>query len=160
MSSGLRTRIRQQRPFQNPAQEALLNLFVAAAEMRSRVETICQRYGLTFSQYNILRILRGAPPEGHSRSDIIDRMLDRSPDVTRLIDRLEKADLVQRQRSEEDRRVVLHSITGAGRDMLTYIQPAFDAIQDELAERIAPRDLTHLNRILEGIYADYDERGR
>jgi DNA-binding MarR family transcriptional regulator len=157
VSDTLKHRLRQARPFESEAQQALLNLFVASAEMRGRIEAICQQHGLTFSQYNILRILRGAPPEGHPRSEIIDRMIDRSPDVTRLIDRLERMGLVQRKRSEKDRRVMLHSITISGKELLRLAHPAFVSVQDFLLERVSPRDLTHLNRILEGIYADYEE---
>jgi DNA-binding MarR family transcriptional regulator len=157
MQSGLAQRIKQTREFESSAQEAMLNLFVAAAHVRRKVERLCQDFDIQFSHYNVLRILRGVHPDGHARCDIIERMIDPSPDVTRLTDKLVDRGLVQRTRSEEDRRVTLHTITEEGLALLDEMQPAITAIQEEFDECVAPRDLEHLSRICEGIYRNYDD---
>lgn len=156
MAGGLAQRIKQTKEFESPAQEAMLNLFVAAAHVRRQVEQVCQNFGIHFSHYNVLRILRGVHPEGHARCDIIDRMLDPSPDVTRLIDKLVDRGLVERSRSEADRRVTMHTITAKGLQLLDEMQPAITAVQDRFGDRIAPRDLEHLSRICAGIYSEYE----
>ena len=134
----------------------MLNLFVASAHVRRRVEQACQEHGLQFNHHNVLRILRGVHPEGHPRCDIIERMLDPSPDVTRLIDKLVGRNLVRRSRSPEDRRVTLHTITEEGLALLQDLDPKIRAVQQWFDERVSDRDLQHLSRICEGIYADYD----
>lgn len=153
--SGLAQRIKQTKGFESPAQEAMLNLFVAAARVRREVEQVCQQYDIQFSHYNVLRILRGVHPEGHPRCEIIDRMLDPSPDVTRLTDKLVERDLVRRMRSQEDRRMTIHKITDKGLELLEEMQPEITAVQERFGERVAPRDLEHLSRICEDIYAEY-----
>lgn len=155
MPGGLAQRIKQTKPFESPAQEAMLNLFVAAAHVRRQVERVCQDFDIQFSHYNVLRILRGVHPEGHARCDIIDRMLDPSPDVTRLTDKLVDRGLVRRTRSEADRRVTLHTITDEGLQLLDEMQPAITEVQQRFGERVASRDLEHLSRICEGIYGEY-----
>jgi DNA-binding MarR family transcriptional regulator len=157
MPGGLVQRIKQTKEFESPAQEAMLNLFVAAAHTRRKVEQVCQDFDVQFSHYNVLRILRGVYPEGHARCDIIDRMLDPSPDVTRLIDKLVDRGLVERSRSEEDRRVTIHTITDKGLNLLEEMHPAITDVQEQFGERIAPHDLEHLSRICEGIYGEYRE---
>lgn len=157
MPGGLAKRIKQTKDFESPAQEAMLNLFVAAAYTRRQVEQVCQDFGIQFSHYNVLRILRGVHPEGHARCDIIDRMLDPSPDVTRLIDKLVDHGFVERSRSEEDRRVTIHTITDKGLELLSKMHPAITDVQERFGERIAQRDLEHLSRICEGIYGEYNE---
>lgn len=156
MGQILRDRIKQTTPFENDAQEAMLNLFVASASVRRRVERVCQGQDLTFSHYNVLRILRGVHPDGHPRCEIIERMLDPSPDVTRLIDKLVDRELVHRSRSDEDRRMTIHTITNEGLDLLADLDPKIRNVQDWFDERISDRDLQHLSRICEGIYGDYD----
>ena len=155
MPGGLAQRIKQTTDFESPAQEAMLNLFVAAAYTRRQIEQVCQDFGIQFSHYNVLRILRGVYPEGHARCDIIDRMIDPSPDVTRLIDKLVHHGFVERSRSEEDRRVTIHTITDEGLDLLDDMHPAITDVQERFGQRIAQRDLEHLSRICEGIYGEY-----
>lgn len=156
MAKSLRERIKQSVPFDDPAQEAMLNLFVAAAHVRRRVEDACKEYDLQFSHHNVLRILRGAYPGGHPRCEIIDRMLDPSPDVTRLIDKLVDRGLVARNRSQEDRRMIIHTITDKGIDLLDELDPKIHSVKDWFGDRVSDRDLRHLCRICEGIYTTYD----
>ena len=156
MGRSLRERIKQTVPFEDQAQEAMLNLFVASAAVRRRVEAACREHDLQFSHHNVLRILRGVHPEGHPRCEIIDRMLDPSPDVTRLIDKLVERGLVKRSRSEEDRRMIIHTITEKGFDLLDELDPKILEVQDWFDERVSDRDLRHLIRICEGIYDDFE----
>jgi DNA-binding MarR family transcriptional regulator len=157
MGRSLRDRIQQTVPFEDPAQEAMLNLFVAAAHVRRRVEAACQEHDLHFSHHNVLRILRGVHPDGHPRCEIIERMLDPSPDVTRLIDKLVERGLVRRSRSEADRRMTIHTITDEGIELLDELDPKIREVQDWFDARVADRDLQHLSRICEGIYGGYGD---
>lgn len=153
MSEGLRQRIKQEKPFESAAHAALLNLFVASSYMRQRIEEQCAVHGVSFTQYNVLRILHGGPEEGYARCDIIGRMVDNGADVTRLIDRLERQGFVTRQRSTKDRRVTLHQLTEAGTMLLQTMHTGVASVQDDFAARVSPRDLVHLSRICEGIYS-------
>lgn len=156
MGQILRDHIKQTAPFEDQAQEAMLNLFVAAAHVRRRVERVCQEYDLHFSHHNVLRILRGVHPDGHPRCELVERMLDPSPDVTRLIDKLVDRGLVQRSESPEDRRMTIHTITDEGLDLLEEMDPKVRSVQQWFDQRVSDRDLQHLSRICEGIYADYE----
>lgn len=159
MGRTLRDRIKQTRPFESAAQEAMLNLFVASAHARQRIESACREHDLQFSHYNVLRILRGAHPEGHPRCEIIERMIDPSPDVTRLMDKLVERGLVRRSRSQEDRRMRIHTITEDGIDVLDAMHPAIQEVQEWFGRRVSDRDLNHLSRICEGIYAGSEGEG-
>src|ERR1700736_4042378 len=151
MGDALRHRIQQTR-FESLAQEALLNLLVAADHLRARTERLCSEFGISASQYNVLRILRGVHPAGHPRCEIARRMIERAPDVTRLIDRLEKRGWVERDRSERDRRLSISRITAAGLELLDAIGPRFEQVQRELEGRLQRQDCRELSRICEEIY--------
>ncbi len=153
MGEGLRKRI-QQEHFESAAQEAFLNVMVAAGHLREQFERICAQYGVSGTQYNVLRILRGIHPEGHSRCEIVRRMLERSPDVTRLIDRLEKRGLVERDRSERDRRLSISRITSAGLELLARMTPAAEQVERDFAERLSHGDCHELSRLCEQIYGE------
>ena len=135
----------------------MLNLFVASAYVRRRVESACEEFDLQFSHHNVLRILRGAHPEGHPRCEIAERMLDSSPDLTRLIDKLVDRGLVERSRSQEDRRMTIHTITDDGIALLDELDPKIREVQKWFDKCVSDRDLAHLSRICEGIYGDYGE---
>jgi DNA-binding MarR family transcriptional regulator len=135
-------------------QEALLNLLVTADYLREQMDRACAEHAITPAQYNVLRILRGVHPEGHPRCEIARRMIERAPDVTRLVDRLEKRGLVERDRSAADRRLSLTRITPAGIDLLARLAPRLAALESHLAERLSLRDRRELSRICEGIYGE------
>ena len=111
----LRDEIQQTKPFTSLQEEALLNIVRTSAAMMDEMEELLKERGITNTQYNVLRILRGAEPDGLCRNELRDRMLTRMPDVTRLLDRMEQAGLVARSRDNEDRRLVSTRITPAGR---------------------------------------------
>jgi DNA-binding MarR family transcriptional regulator len=151
MGEGLKRRIKQER-FQSPLQEAVLNLMVASDFLKEQVEILCKDQGITGPQYNVLRILRGVYPEGHPRCEIASRMIERSPDITRLVDRLEAQGLVERDRSHKDRRLSLTRITARGLGLLDRLGPEFDRLNRRFAQRLSKRDCLELSRICEAIY--------
>jgi DNA-binding MarR family transcriptional regulator len=151
MGDALRRRIRQDR-FESPLQEAILNLMVAADAVRDLFDRACAEHGITASQYNVLRILRGVHPQGHPRVEIGRRMVERAPDVTRLIDRLEKQGLVARDRTARDRRLSISRITPAGLELLERIEPDLRRVHEHLSARLSAGDREELSRICEGIY--------
>jgi DNA-binding MarR family transcriptional regulator len=137
VSPDLRHEIRQRRPFQSLQQEAYLNLARTHAALEEALERVLAGHAVTQQQYNVLRILRGAPPEGLARNEIRDRLLTRMPDVTRLLDRMEAAGLVTRERSAEDRRQTATRLTRKGRRVV-------DALDAPVAEEHRRR-LAHLS---------------
>lgn len=157
MSDELRKRVKQTKPFAGPDQEAMVSLLVAASSVRNELETICDRYGLFNSQYNILRILAGGPPEGYARREIIDRMIDRGPDVTRLVDQLEKKGLVTRRRSEQDRRMVMHRLTDEGRALLSEMNAALAPVHEAFGEALSEEELGELTRLCATVIQRFDE---
>ncbi len=137
--------------FESPVQEATLALMAAASELRSNFDRTLAEANLTGEQYNILRILRGAGPEGHPSGEIGCRMIDRSPDITRRIDALEKQELVERERSTGDRRVVRVRITRKGLSLLDDINPKLQEFDDKLTRIMSKDDLHHLSSLCEKI---------
>lgn len=118
MPSRLRNEIKQKRPF-SPQEEVVLGLLRTADQLALSMTEVLKEAELSFSQYNVLRILRGAEEAaGLSCGEITERMVRRDPDLTRLLDRLEARGLVERARSESDRRVVLARITREGSKLL------------------------------------------
>lgn len=150
MGNALRDRLQQEQKFP-PHQEAMLNLLVAADEVRMQLDRACSESGLTHAQYNVLRIVRGAP-EGRARADIGARMLDRSPDVTRILDRLEQRGLVERARGDEDRRQSIARITRKGSALLEEMEPHIRAVHAWFAAKISRADAKEVSRIAEKIY--------
>ena len=114
MSGHLQKELKQQKPFGSLEQEVVLNVMRTAGSFRKGVSEVLKPFDLSSPQYNILRILRGAPEDGLPCSEVGDRLVGRDPDVTRLLDRLEKRELVERGRSLSDRRVVNARITAPG----------------------------------------------
>jgi DNA-binding MarR family transcriptional regulator len=112
----IRDEIRQRRPFGSTAEEGLVTLVATADRVRDGLSQMLEGHGITLQQYNVLRILRGAGQQGLPTLEIAARMLEKSPGITRLIDRLEARRLVRRVRCPSDRRQVLcHSTAGADR---------------------------------------------
>ena len=118
MKSNLRAEIKQQKPFDSLEQEVHLNLERTTAVLSHAFAEALKPFDVTPTQYNVLRILRGAGPAGLCRNDVRDRMVSQVPDVTRLMDRLEESGLIERERSATDRRQVASRITAKGLDVL------------------------------------------
>ena len=118
MGRELRDEIKQGKPFESLEQEALLSIERTAAVLMHGFADSLKEYDITPTQYNVLRILRGAGRAGLCRNEIRDRLVAQVPDVTRLLDRLEESGLVERERAEQDRRLVTTRITKAGPTLL------------------------------------------
>jgi DNA-binding MarR family transcriptional regulator len=153
MGEALKKRVRQAK-FTSPAQEALINLLIAAAHIREKLDSACSQFNITHGHYNVLRILRGASPEGYARNEISDRMIEKAPDVTRLVDRLEEQGLVKRERSEEDRRQSITKITEKGLDLLAQVDARVNEVHERFKDGLSVTDCKQLSRICEGIYGD------
>src|SRR5512139_957362 len=106
MSGKLRREIKQKRPFSSIQEEVILSMLRTADKIIVPLNEVLRRANLSSSQYNVLRILRGAGEEGLACGEISERMIRRDPDLTRLLDRLEGRGLVSRARDTRDRRVV------------------------------------------------------
>src|SRR3954471_7810775 len=135
MAKTIQQEIRQTKPFSSLQEQLVINLMrTTRAIEESWVQYLKRVEGISQSQYNILRILRGARPNAVKISEIADRMITRDPDVTRLVDRLIKQGLVRRERDNEDRRVVLVEITGTGLKMLARLDaPAGEYTEGAMA---------------------------
>lgn len=127
MAGRLKSEIKQKRPFASLQEEVVLGMLRTADQLAVPMNEILRRRDLSLSQYNVLRILRGSAGEGLSCGDISERMVRRDPDLTRLLDRLEKRGLVTRSRSATDRRVVLSEIAPEGLRLLESLDDEVDA---------------------------------
>ena len=124
----LQRELRQRRPFESPAHEALLGLFRTADAVGRVVASAIEPHGITAQQFNVLRILRGAQPDPLPTLEIAERMIEQTPGITRLLDRLEAKGLVGRTRCPTDRRQVHCRITPAGLKLLDVLDaPVRDA---------------------------------
>jgi DNA-binding MarR family transcriptional regulator len=146
MTEALSRRLKQSR-FSSAHQEAILSLAVAAGYVNDAVDEVCEKHGLTRPQYNVLRILRGVHPEGHPRCEIAQRMVERAPDVTRLVDRLQTQGLVRRNRSGRDQRQAITRITSKGLKLLEAIQPDLDHQTLRLLRNLNEKDSHELSRL-------------
>jgi len=152
MGEILKRRLKQQK-FSSVEQEGLLNLFIASNYLHSKLDTICNQFKITLAQFNVLRILKGAHPEGYPRGEIMRRMVEPAPDVTRLIDRLVKEDFVERYTSKDDRRLSLARITKKGIALLTKINPEVDKFILEYSSTLKETEKEMLSSICEKLYA-------
>lgn len=151
MTGKLNIRLKQKK-FKSKAHEAYLNLLVASGQLQNDFEEICSRHGITSSQYNVLRILKGVHPAGYPRCEIIDRMIDRSPDVTRLLDRLIKMKLAERYISSEDKRFSLARITGKGIELLKIMDNDVEVLDNYLNKHLTEKECETLSNICEKLY--------
>jgi DNA-binding MarR family transcriptional regulator len=155
MTPSLQTEIRQRKPFASLEQEASLSISRSAALLEHAAAEALKPHGLTPTQYNALRILRGSEPEGLCRNEVRDRLIARVPDATRLLERLEEMALVVRTREGDDRRFVRARITRAGLDLLALLDP--------VVEQLHRRQLGHLGerklRALVDLLAETRDRG-
>ena len=144
----LQTELKQTKPFPLD-QEAVLNVQRTATALQRPAEALMKAHGLSESTYNVLRILRGSHPSGLPCYEISSRMVFHVPDVTRLTDRLIKMGLVERERSTEDRRVVLTRATEAGIDRVNSLDGPLDALLKEQLGHMSKEELTALVGLLE-----------
>lgn len=156
MGEILKKRLKSKK-FESEDLAVILNIFVTSYFLRSKHDEVFQRYGLTMPQYNVLRILKGNYPEGYSRCEIISRMVEPAPDVTRIVDRLVKEKLAERYYSEEDKRLSLTRITKKGIELLNKIKPDIDELNNLISSKLTNNEKKKLSEMLEKIYGDYVE---
>lgn len=150
-TSAVQREIRQSRPFRSPAQEATIALLRTASVVSRSVGRVVQPYGLSLAQYNALRIVRGAGPEGLPTLAVRERMIEEGTTITRILDRLESAGLIRRTRSRPDRRQVLCRITSKGRRLLAELDPKVNAADEAAVAVLGPSRTESLIRMLDDI---------
>jgi len=152
MAGTVARELKQQKPFFSPEEEIFLGLRIAAARVvepwAKFLKTTAQ---LTNNQYNVLRILRGSHPAKLACSDIGERMIDRDPDVTRLVDRLERRGLVTRMRNRRDRRVVEVGISDKGLALVRGLDAHVQRLPKVLLGHLGVERLRQLGRLLEAV---------
>ena len=152
MTNTIARELKQEKSFASPEQEILLGLLVASARVLEPWERFLKTAAqLTNNQYNVLRILRGSHPAMLACNDISERMIDRDPDITRLIDRLEKRGLVKRFRSSRDRRVVEVGITKKGLAIVRGLDPHARRMPKALLGHLGVEKLQQLGHLLEAV---------
>jgi DNA-binding MarR family transcriptional regulator len=149
MTSLLQKEIRQTRPFVSMEEEAFLNLQRTANTLLQAITRSLKSYDLTPTQYNVLRILRGSYPETLTCGDIGARMVTPDPDVTRLLDRLEKRELVRRARDTADRRVVRAGITAIGLEVLEQLDDPVPEWLNGCLGHLSKAELTTIIELME-----------
>jgi len=147
--SSLKKEIEQQRPFSSREEEALLNLMRTSDCLERAVQRKIRPWGITSTQYNVLRILRGAHPDGLTCAAIGRRMIAADPDITRLLNRLKALKLVRQRRDREDRRVVWTQISKSGMDLLRAMDPVVDRAPAEILGHLNHAQLDELSHLLE-----------
>lgn len=153
MANALGRRLLQDR-FDSPVQAAVLNLLVAAGHVQEQSARLFGRHDLTPAQYNVLRILKGAHPGGHARCEIARRLIERAPDLTRMIDRLERRGLVERTGSDQDRRHSITRITRRGLGLVERVAPSVAELHRTVSRRLTPPEAATLSRLCERLYAE------
>ena len=148
MTGRLQQELKKRNPFESLEQEAVINILRTNDQLENRFGKLFREYGITSSQYNVLRILRGEGTPLPSL-EIADRMIQVVPAITGLIDRLEKQELVRRHRCDKDRRVIYIELTDKARKLLAQIdQPLMD-LHREVIGHLTADELRELSRLLE-----------
>lgn len=134
----------QQKGFKSPQQKALINIVYTGLWIQSKQSELLRSFDISLQQFNVLRILKGVYPNSHTIQSVKSRMLDKTPNTTRLIDKLEQKDLVCRERCTEDRRVIFVQITDEGlkvvNEMTRILNSQFNAhfnLSDDEANQLS-----------------------
>jgi len=157
-AEGLQAELKQKVPFTSREQEAYLSLLRTADALQAQIEARLKEFGLTGTQYNALRILRGAGPEGLPCREIGERMITRDPDITRLLNRLEGRGFVERTRAKQDRRVIYGKITVAGLKLLREMDEPIEKYSRDMLRHVGQEKLKQLIELLELVRGGKDFR--
>ena len=149
--SQLASELKQTKPFTSPVQEAVLSIKRTAALLELRLAELLRPYGVTPTQYNVLRILRGAGADGLPRCEVQGRLVAPVADTTRLLDRLEKMGLVSRARNTEDRRVVTSKITPRGLALLDKVAAPLRQFEENEVGQVSDARLRTLIGVLDEV---------
>lgn len=150
-ASKIQKEIQQSRPFRSRHQEAGVSLLRTADVVRRRVSRVIEAAGITFQQYNVLRILRGSGDQGIPTLEIARRMIEETPGITRLLDRLEAKKLVRRERCPSDRRQVLCWIAPDGAGLLARLDEPVDRMDAEAMGALRDEEIGHLIALLDRV---------
>ncbi|MEM1331638.1 MAG: MarR family transcriptional regulator [Planctomycetota bacterium] len=135
-------------PFESLEQETFLSLYRTSGMLAGDFQVLFKTKGLSFSTYNVLRIVAGAGDEGRPSQSISEDMVVRVPDVTRLVDRLQKQGFVERKRCDRDRRVIFVRITEQGRELLDDLRGPVDKLHIGQLAHMTETELRELTRLL------------
>ena len=149
--SSLQATLKQGRPFRSLGHETVVALLRTASDVRRRLSAVVEPHGITGQQYNVLRILRGVHPDPLPVLEIAERMIEETPGITGLLDRLETKGLVRRQRCTSDRRQVHCYITPGGLALLGELDSTFDAIDADVISPLSSDDARRLIELLESV---------
>jgi MarR family transcriptional regulator, organic hydroperoxide resistance regulator len=149
MSQNLRSALKQGKPFACPEEEIFLSIIRTADQLQRVIGSLLKEHDLSITQYNVLRILRGTEKAGLTCGEISERMVTRDPDITRLLDRLEKRALVTRIREEMDRRIIRTCITSMGRDLINTLDAPVTAMHRKQLGHINSKQQIDLINTLE-----------
>ena len=147
----LQQEIHQTKAIRLLEEEATLNIVRTADVLMQRLMDVLKPFALSPTQYNVLRILRGAGAAGASCKEVGARMVTRDPDITRLMDRLEKRGLLTRDRAKEDRRFVTHQLTTAGLELVNELDRPIEALHQRTMRHVKPERLRELVALLEEV---------
>ena len=151
MPGKLQKEIRQTRPFESIEEEAVLNVLRTAEVLQRAISDFLKDFDLSPTQYNVLRILRGAGEAGVTCSQIGERLLNRDPDITRLLDRMETRGLIKRERSSQDRRAIITRISEAGLALVGSLDQPLLRMNQSRMGKLGRNALTVLTAELERI---------
>lgn len=146
-SSPLQDEVKKRNPFDAPEQEVSLNLVKTTEQLQAEFARLFKQHQISGAQYNVLRILRGAGTELPCL-EVASRMISHLPDITRLVDRLEAGGLVERCRTQEDRRLVLVKIRPPGLAVLAALDAPVLELHRKQLGHLTPEELAELNRLL------------
>ena len=155
-SVSLRQQLKKRGPFDSLEQEAMLGILRTSDLLENRLARLLREYDLTPSQYNAMRIMRG---EGEPMPclEVASRMIQVAPAITRVVDQLVGRGLIEKQQSNEDRRVFLVGLTSAGRCLLNKLDAPIQTLHQVLLGHVSDSDLKSLNKILETARAGIDD---
>lgn len=149
----LQKEIQQQRPFRSPSQEAAIGLMRTTDRIRRTFSAVVEPFGITLQQYNVLRILRGAGDDALPTLELARRMIEATPGITRLLDRLETKGLVSRARCPQDRRQVLCRIAPAGLALLARLDEPMNHADEAALAGLGRADQERLIELLDRLRA-------
>ena len=158
-SSAVQSEIRQNKPFRSTAQEATIALLRTASVVNRTLARVVEPSGLSLAQYNALRIIRGAGTGGIPTLSIRERMIEEGTTITRLLDKLEEAGLIRRERSYPDRRQVLCFVTDTGRALLDTLDPQVDSADEAVVSTLSDAQLDRFIEVLDVVRKANAERG-
>ncbi len=151
MASRIRNEIKQTKPFQGLEQEVFVALQKTADQLMQELAVLLKARGLSPTQYNVLRILRGAGQDGLPCGEVANRMITRDPDMTRLLDRMEAHSLVKRAREQKDRRVITTRITAEGLSVTGELDPVVEEMGVRQFSGLTRKEMRMLLELLDKV---------